>query len=193
MTSPSVSAGAGASFRTAGDLALLGILVTIGSLPVLTAGAAVATGSTAINFHLTHGRWPSAADLWQIFRARLVPGLIAGPSVLVAAWLIAVDVAALRRGAVPGGGPVLTLVLLAALLAAAWGALVAVRAGGAPVSVRRPAAVLAAAAVLGVAVILAVLIHPVLTPVLAGFVLFALHVVAHRFPLTLQDQGHKLG
>jgi hypothetical protein len=36
------------SLRLAADLALLGIVVTLLSLPLLTAGAAVATGSYAI-------------------------------------------------------------------------------------------------------------------------------------------------
>lgn len=204
------------SVRLAGDLALVGVLVTVGSLPVLTAGAAIATGSAAIHHQLEHGRWPDAAELWLIFRRSLVRGLVVGPALLVAVALVAIDVVALRRGVVPGGAPALTVVLLAFSLAAGWAALAAVQAGAVlsaavqpgpdfaafrtswRYSVTRPAAPVAAAAVLLVAVILAVLIHPVLTPVLAGFVLFALHVVARRLPSPLApsplaDEGHKLG
>src|SRR5689334_21780708 len=92
------------SLRLAADLALLGIVVTLLSLPLLTAGAAVAVGSYAIAHLIAHGRWPTAAELWAVFRRRLLPGLVAGPAVSAVVALVAVDVAALRRGVVPGGG-----------------------------------------------------------------------------------------
>ena len=177
------------SLRLAADLALLGIVVTLLSLPLFTAGAAVATGSHAIDHVITKGRWPSFADCWAVFRRRLVPGLIAGPAVGVAIGLVVVDIAGLRRGAVPGGAPVLAVVLAAAALAAGYVALVAVRAGSSEpgaaraalsLALSRPAAPLAAAAVLAVAAVLATLIHPALVPVLAGYALFALHVVTPR-------------
>jgi uncharacterized membrane protein YesL len=178
------------SLRLAADLALLGILVTLLSLPLLTAGAAVATGSAAIHHLVTEGRWPSLADLWRTFRRRLIPGLMAGPAVLAGSALLALDVAALRRGAVPGGTAALTVVLAVAVLAAGYAALVAVRSGIAGAGACRsalalatahPAAAVAAASVLAVAGLLAVLIHPALVPVLAGYALFALHVVARRW------------
>jgi len=195
------------SLRLAADLALLGIVVTLLSLPLITAGAAVATGSHAIHHLTTRGRWPSFADCWQAFRARLVPGLLAGPAVAVATALIALDVAGLRRGAVPGGGPALVAVLTAAALAAGYTGLVAVLAGArehsaprernAPrersaarergaarealtLALSRPLTTVAAAAVLAVAALLATLVHPALVPVLAGYALFALHAVTHR-------------
>jgi hypothetical protein len=178
------------ALRLAGDLALLGIVVTVLSLPLLTAGAAVGAGSTAIHHLLTEGRWLSLADSWQAFRRRLLTGLVAGPAVLVAAVLVSVDVTALRRGTVPGGTPALVAVLAVAAMAAGWAALVAVRAGvverRAPraalaLALARPAAAVAAAGVLAVAAVLAVLVHPVLAAVLVGYALFALHVVARRF------------
>jgi len=225
------------SLRLAADLALLGIVVTLLSLPLVTAGAAVAAGSYAIHHLTTEGRWPSFADCRQAFRARLVPGLAAGPAVLVATTLIVLDVAGLRRGAVPGGGPALVAVVTAAALAAGYAGLVAVLAGaresgarepgaGEPgarepgarepgarepgarepgarepgarepgarepggvgrealnLALSRPLAAVVAAAVLAVAALLATLVHPALVPVLAGYVLFALHAVARRFP-----------
>lgn len=180
------------TLRLAGDLALLGIVVTLLSLPLLTAGAAVGAGSAAIH-HLIHlGRWPSSADLWRAFRVRLLPGLPAGPATLAGAGLIVLDVTALRRGAVPGGGVVLTVLLAAAALGAGWAALVAVRFGAAPrgacrsaltAATAHPALPIALAGVLAVAGVLAGLIHPALTPVLAGYALFALHVVARRWHL----------
>ncbi|MBM2620983.1 hypothetical protein JIG36_36335 [Actinoplanes sp. LDG1-06] len=189
------------SLRLAADLALLGILVTVGSLPIVTAGAAVGTGSMAVHRLLTIGRWPTAAECWASFRSRLVPGVWAGPLVLVAAWLIAVDVAALRRGAVPGGGVVVGAVLLAAALGAGFAAVVAGLSGAFPVrmeaapgaaarpgSIRRaralvaarPAALPAVTGVVLVAAMLAAFVHPALVPVLAGFALFAVHAVLGR-------------
>jgi hypothetical protein len=173
------------SLRLAGDLALLGIIVTVLCLPVVTAGAAVATASATLSHLFTEGRWLTLAENATVFRARLVPGLVAGPAVLVAAVLFAVDVAALRRGAVPGGAPALTAVLLIAALAAGWVALVAVRGGGPratlALAASRPLLLLAAAGVVMFAALLATLIHPVLTPVLAGYALFAVHAVHRRF------------
>ncbi|GIM98017.1 DUF624 domain-containing protein [Paractinoplanes toevensis] len=178
------------SVRLAADLALLGIVVTLLSLPLFTAGAAVAAGSYAIAHQIAQGRWPSFIDLWVVFRRRLLPGLIAGPAIAVAITLVVIDVAALRRGAVPGGGPILTAVLAASAFVAGYIALVAVRAGvvdsgGAArsalsISLSRPAAPLAAAAVLALTALLAWFVHPVLVPVLAGYALFALHVVTSR-------------
>ncbi|GIF26038.1 hypothetical protein BJ973_003307 [Actinoplanes tereljensis] len=187
------------SVRLAADLALLGIVVTLLSLPLFTAGAAVAAGSYAIGFFIAEGRWPSFADLWAVFRRRLLPGLVAGPVVAAAIVLVVIDVAALRRGAVPGGAPVLTAVLAAAALVAGYTALVAVRAGladgGDPgdaasnrgaarsaltIAMARPAVPLVAAGVLGLGGLLAWFVHPVLVPVLTGYVLFALHVVTPR-------------
>ncbi|MCW6004969.1 hypothetical protein K1W54_10290, partial [Micromonospora sp. CPCC 205371] len=47
-------------------------------------------------------------------------------------------------------------------------------------SQRRPAAVLACAGVIGLVVALALMIIPVLVPVLTGYAIFALHAVIHR-------------
>jgi hypothetical protein len=41
------------SVAAAGDLALLGFLVTLAALPVVTAGAAVLTGSHAVSVFVT--------------------------------------------------------------------------------------------------------------------------------------------
>lgn len=178
------------SVRTAADLAVLGFVVTAAGLPVLTAGAAVGTASEAVRHFLAYDSWPPAAVVRATFRRRLVPGLWAGPAVLAAAALVALDLAGLRRGLVPGGSLILTVVLIAAGLAAGWAALVAVLTGlgtpGAPraataLASARPSLLLAAAGVVLVAALLAFLVHPVLIPILAGFVLFALHAVAARF------------
>ncbi|HEX2297346.1 MAG TPA: hypothetical protein VHH34_02315, partial [Pseudonocardiaceae bacterium] len=56
------------SVTTAADLALLGFLVTLAALPVVTAGAAVLTGSRAVAVFLREDRWPSAGECRAVFR-----------------------------------------------------------------------------------------------------------------------------
>jgi uncharacterized membrane protein YesL len=177
----------------AADLALIGIAVTVVCLPVLTAGAAVRTGSVAVRGVVDGERIPSLVDLWRVFRRALVPGAVATVVVLAVAGLLAVDVAVLSSGRVPGGLVVLaaTVVLVGAL--AAFAALTTVRLGRAPEDTWRAASMWAFAAarqapgaaattvgVLGLAAVIAVLV-PVTAPLLTGFVLFALHVVVRRF------------
>lgn len=177
------------SLRLAADLALLGILVTLAALPVVTAGAAVGAGSAALVWLLTIGRWPTAAECWDSFRSRLVPGLLAGPVALAAAWLIGLDVMALRRGVVPGGTAMIVAVVLAAAVGTGFAALVAGLAGQSPTHAvrragalvaQRPAALAATTGVVLVAAALAAFVHPVLLPVLAGYALFAVHAVLVR-------------
>jgi hypothetical protein len=177
------------SLRLAADLAFLGIVVTLLSLPVLTAGAAVATGSAAVHQLVNHGRWLSFADLWATFRRSLLPGLAAGPLALAAVVLVALDVAALRRGSVPGGRALVAVVLAAAAAGAGFVGLIAIEAGregrGAvrrawALAMGRPVALPAAAGIVVLATILALLVHPALVPVLVGYVVFALHVATRR-------------
>ncbi|MBL7258233.1 hypothetical protein JKJ07_28390 [Actinoplanes sp. LDG1-01] len=192
------------SLRLVADLALLGIVMTLACLPVVTAGAAVGTGSAALDKLLTIGRWPTAAELWRSFRTRLVPWMWAGPLVLAAAWLLAIDVAALRRGAVPGGRPLVVVLLVVAALAAGFVALVAglsahpdpLRRARALVAAR-PAVLLAATGVVLLAALLAAFVHPALVPVLAGCTLFAVHAVLRRLAprggVEGAEQGERLG
>ena len=174
--------------RTAADLAVLGFAVTLASLPVLTAGAAVGTASEALRHFLAYDSWPPPATNRATFRGRLARGLWAGPALLLGLGLIALDVVAVRRGLVPGGAVALTAVLLVAVLAAGWAALVAVLAGrpraAAMLAAAHPPLLAAAGGVVLVAGLLALLVHPVLVPVLAGFALFALHVVTARLAPT---------
>jgi len=173
--------------RIATDLALLGLLTALAALPVVTAGAAVATAGSAIHHHLEYDRWPAPGFCWSVFRRRLLPGLAATAGCLVAAALVVADVLALRAGVVPGGVLLLVLTVVVACLAAGCAGLLVVadsaRLAGqpGPSAAGRPAAVVSAAAVLVVAVVLGALVHPVLVPVLAGYTLFALHVIARRY------------
>jgi hypothetical protein len=175
--------------RLATDLALLGFMVTLAALPLVTAGAAVAAASAAVHHHLEHDRWPTARACWSVFRRAFVPGLLAGLAVATAALLLVVDVLAVRSGTVPGGTPLLALTVLLGAAAASYGALVIVAIGTEPERGRRAVAACvagrgrAAAGAGGVVLLttlLALLVHPMLVPVLAGYALFALHVVTRR-------------
>jgi hypothetical protein len=169
------------TLRLATDLALLGIVLTLAALPLLTAGAAIATGSFAVRHFLEYDQWPSLPTLARTFRRRLGPGLLAGPAVLAVAGLVFLDVRGLHRGLVPGGVPMTVVVLAVAALLTGVLAVVAVK-GRAALALcwSRPVIPVAAAGVLIVAIVLAFFIHPALTPVLAGYALFAVHVVVER-------------
>jgi hypothetical protein len=170
--------------RNAADLAILGFAVTVASLPLLTAGAAVGTASEAVRHFQAYETWPPLRSLGVTFRRRLVPGLWAGPAFLAGLALVAADLAGVRHGVVPGGPLVLSAVLAVAVLALGWTALVAVLAGrpraAYALALSRPALLLAAAGVVLVALVLALFVHPALVPLLVGYVLYALHAVAAR-------------
>jgi hypothetical protein len=159
----------------AADLALLGLLMVAAALPVVTAGAAVTTGSAAVHRYLSDGRWPGPGFCWRVFRRSLLPGFGAAPACAAAVALVVLDLLALRAGRVPGGVPLMAVTIAAAALPAGYAGLVLAGA-----SDRGPAVVARAAGVIVLAVLLAVLVHPVLVPVLAGYTLFALHVLARR-------------
>jgi hypothetical protein len=170
--------------RNAADLAILGFAVTVASLPLLTAGAAVGTASEAVRHFQAYETWPRLPSLGAAFRRRLVRGLWAGPAFLAGVALVWLDVLALRRGVVPGGSVALAAVLAVTVLALGWAALVAVL-GGHPREALSLAAshlplLFAASGVVLVALVLALFVHPALVPLLVGFLLYALHAVASR-------------
>jgi hypothetical protein len=178
------------TLRTAGDLAVLGFLVVLAALPVVTAGAAVLAGSAAVRHHLEHDAWPSAGEIRRTFRRAFWPGLAGLAVVAVVAWLITVDVRAVSTGRVPGGLPVAGVLLLLAAGTAGLTGLAVVEAAGPRALLRlaaaRPIVPIAAAGVVVLAALLVLLIHPVLTPVLLGYTLFALHVVSASLGRTKQ-------
>jgi hypothetical protein len=189
------------TLRVATDVALLGFLMTVAALPVVTAGAAVATGSAALHHFLEHDRWPSARASWSVFYRSLLPGLVAAVAVAVVVVLLVIDLTALRRGAVPGGAPLVAVTVALAAAAAGYAALVTVALGadseqgwvaalrgGASLVAARPMDLVAAAGVVALTVLLAILVHPALTPILAGYALFALHAVVRR-PRRTRDAG----
>lgn len=175
------------TFSQAADLALLGILVTIAALPVLTAGAAVAVAAEAIAHRFRRGHWPGPGEIGRALRRRLLPGLAATALVLLGAALLLVNAALLDAGLVPGGDvllPVTTVIgagsagllgLSVAGLSHGLGFTAALRAAGG-LAAARPLRLLATAGVLVLAAALALLM-PLVTPILLGYVLFALYAI----------------
>lgn len=142
------------------------------------------TASDAVRHFQEYETWPRFSVLSKDFRGRLVHGLWAGPAFLGGLLLVWLDVLGLRRGVVPGGSVVLSAVLAVAVPALGWAALVAVL-GGRPreayaLALSRPSLLFAAAGVVVVALTLALFVHPVLVPLLLGFLLYALHAVTTR-------------
>jgi hypothetical protein len=172
---------------------VLGIVTTVAALPVVTAGAAIATASAAVDHWTEHGRLPDAATTVRRFGRAILPGI--GPAVIaaVAALLLFLDIRAVASGAVPGGAAmlVITVAVCIALLGTAGLAVVEVgRAGGrgwlaaTRMAIRtgfdRPHWVIICGLTLGLATILSAVL-PATAPILVGFGLFALHSIARRF------------
>lgn len=173
----------------AADLALVGIAVTVCSLPVLTAGAAAHAGSVAVR-DIIDGSAVRPSVLWRVFRRSLLPGALATVATATTAWLLLFNLGAVASGRVPGGLPVLvgTGAVAAALLAAcAFGVVHLAHHHSWPGALRWAAGTvwrqpLTAAMVAGVSSIAAVIgaIIPVTAPLLVGYLLFAVHVIVAR-------------
>ncbi|MDI1461369.1 hypothetical protein QEZ54_10350 [Catellatospora sp. KI3] len=174
------------TLRDAADLALAGIVVTVAALPVLTAGAALATGAEAVHLRFAEGRWPALGDLVRTFSRRLLPGAAAVLAVLATASLLALNAWWLRSGAVPGGGPLLVATcavgvaltgavgLTVPLLGRGYGYRQAFR-----TALTRPPLLAASAGIVLLATLLGSLL-PVTAPLLLGYVLLALHALTTR-------------
>ncbi|MER7419571.1 hypothetical protein ABT346_22800 [Micromonospora peucetia] len=184
------------------DLAVLGIALTLAALPVLTAAAAVAAASAAVHDRYTTGSWPSARENLTRYGRALLPGAAVSVLAVAALGLLAVNVAALAGGRVPGGAPLLLVTVAVSAALAGYAALVVVEVGrrggrgwrdaaraAAGACRTRPGTWAAAAGVGVVAALLAVLITPVALPILAGYVVAALHAVARRVVFTPVGQS----
>jgi hypothetical protein len=186
------------TLRTAADFALLGIAVCVVAVPVVTVGAAIATGSVAADHWCRYRTLPPLRELAGVFGRAVLPGIGATVVALAVAALLVLDVTQVGRGAVPGGTPLLVVSVVVAAQLAGLAALTVVGIGRLPrADGRRPGRWRAAlgwagraafasplvpsalAVVLAVAVVLGVLV-PITAPILVGFLLFALHVVARR-------------
>ncbi|SCL35111.1 hypothetical protein GA0070616_5141 [Micromonospora nigra] len=181
------------TLRDATDLALLGILTVLAAVPVLTAAAAVGTASAALHDRYGTGGWPTARQILARFGRGVLPGLPVSLLGFAAAGLLALDVAALATGRVPGGAAALAVTAVVGAALAGYAAAVVVEVGATGGAGWRMAARRAARACLdhptrwaalagttGVAAVLAVLVTPVAVPILAGYALAAVHAVARR-------------
>ncbi|GAA2336871.1 hypothetical protein [Dactylosporangium salmoneum] len=180
------------TISVAADVALVGIVVTAASVPLVTAGAALRTGSAAIRA-ITAGEGVDARALWRLFRASLLPGALATAAAAAVGLLLASDIGAVAAGRVPGGAPALAATAAAAAVLLAVGGLGVVHLGrdtsrgawphalawAARTAWRHPGAAAAVAGVPAVAAALAALI-PLTAPLLVGYTLYALHAVTIR-------------
>lgn len=175
-------------FALGTDLALIGVVVTAASLPILTLPAALAAGSTAVRHRYQFGRLPAFRPLLRQFRRGLLPGI----PFIVVALLLLVDLIAVSRGWVPGGTPVLTVTAVAACWLAGLATLALVATGRDPdapgkaalrwaweQATGRPWSALAPA-LAGVLAFFLALSVPATIPLVIGFHLFAAHVISDR-------------
>lgn len=181
------------TLRDAADLALLGILTTLAALPLVSAGAAVATASTALHQWARQGHWPPARDLLRTFGRALLPAAVATLVAAAGAALLTANALALAAGAVPGGTALVVVTALLGALACGLAGMIVVQVGrqdaqgwrdAARLATRtaldRPVTLLAATGTVAIATALGALVLPLITPILAGYVLFALHAIARR-------------
>jgi hypothetical protein len=189
------------SLALAADLALLGIVTMLASIPVVTAGAALATASAAADHVCVHRELPRVKAMAGTFWRALWPGLGAVLVFAVAVFVLAIDLRVLAAGVVPGS-PLLLAVTIAVSMAGLTVALLAlVRVGatggrGWLAAVAWAARRLAVRPWLGVLLLLVVAVPavlalaiPVTTPLLIGFLLFALHVTTRRDLQKAPDSG----
>jgi hypothetical protein len=166
------------------DLALIGIGVTVLALPLITAPAALAAGSTAVRGRYLDGRIPDWRLLLRVYRRGILPGL----PVLLAVAALVLDLAAVRGGWVPGGPLLLTITAMAAIWLAGVAALTLVALGRTPDQSWRAAArwawdhpkCVAALSLTGVIALFLALAVPVTVPLVIGFHLFAVHMISDR-------------
>ena len=180
------------SLSTASDLALIGIGVGLACLPVITAGAALATSTVAVDELCRTRSLPSLRDLGRVFARALAPGLAALLVAVPAGLLLFLDVRLLAAGTIPGGVPVIVALCLVGAVVAALGLVTVVRVGqtagtGWRAALRWSLRLLAARPLTGIAALFAVAVPvalglavPVISFVLPGFTLYALHVIVRR-------------
>ena len=180
------------TLTAATDLAVFGFVVVAAALPVVTIGAALATGSYGARWWVGHRGFPPFADLGRRYLRALLPGVAALAAVLLAGLLVVFDLSALARGAVPGGTVLVVATWVVVLWLLAVVVLTVVELGREPdrgwlaavrwaVGITRSAPLRAVAptAVCLLAGALALMV-PVTAPLVLGYGLFAMHVVADR-------------
>jgi hypothetical protein len=176
----------------AADVALVGIVVTAASVLVLTAGAALRTGSAAVRA-IADGEGVDIRVMWRLFRASLLPGAVAVAAAAACGLLLVFNVGAVAAGRVPGGSPALVGTGVAAAVLLAIGMLSLVRLGrdtspsgwrealrwAGRTAWRQPGAAAAVAGVSAVAAVLGVFV-PLTAPLLVGYTLYGAHAATAR-------------
>ncbi|WP_043515457.1 MULTISPECIES: hypothetical protein [unclassified Actinoplanes] len=164
------------------DLAMIGVVATVLALPLITAPAALAAGSVAVRARYRDGRIPPWRSLTAAYRRGVLPGMTALPAVA----LLALDLAAVRGGRVPGGTPLFAVTTVAAIWLTGVGTLTLAMLGralpwreAARQAWNRPWCASALAVINLVAVFLALTV-PATIPLVIGFHLFAAHMLADR-------------
>jgi hypothetical protein len=184
--------------RNAADFALLGIVTAVAALPVVTAGAAVATASAAVHHWADHQSFPDLGTSTRRYVRGILPGAGATLVTALAAWLLVLNLGALRAGTVPGGTPLFTVTAILAVAAAGLAGLIVVQVGrhdgrgwltaartALRVAYERPLVLVGATGVVALTGFVGVLVLPLLIPILLGYALVALHAVTRR--LTRRD------
>lgn len=126
-TAPPRWPGAVSTFALLGEVLLTGILVTAGSLLVVTFPAALAAGIRHLRRFL-EGKDSRAGSFWRELLAALPGGLAVGGAALVPAVVLLLNIRLASTGALPGGslvgpaswGVLAFLVLFTAAMAAQW-------------------------------------------------------------------------
>jgi hypothetical protein len=188
-SAPPVERGWKEQLRRLSELCLLGIVAAALCLPVLTAGAVVATLSTVVAHWIDHDDLPAVQAMVAEFVRRLLPGAVASTAGGLAVLVVVQQVQWLASGAVPGGRPalvallaavaaLLTVVLLAVPRLSGGGTWRTALSGGWRTLLAKPGAGGAALGVTLVAVTLGVLL-PGAALLLPALLVLALHAV-HR-------------
>jgi hypothetical protein len=180
------------SIGTAADLSLLGIAAFLACLPVVTAGAAVATTSSAVDALCRGGSLPPVGELARTAARAALPGLAATAVTLAATAVVLLDLRLLATGVIPGGAPAMIALAIVATGAVAVGGATVVRVGqtggrGWRAAVGWSLRLLGARPLAGVAALVAVALAavvglsvPAVAVLLPGFVIFGLHVIVRR-------------
>ncbi|MFE1665345.1 hypothetical protein [Microbacterium sp. P02] len=94
--------GATAGFALFGEVVMIGMLVTLVSLPVVTLPAALAAGIRHLRRYL-HAEDSRLAFFWRDLRAGLLGSLAVGAGAVVLTLLLLLDIDLAGSGALPGG------------------------------------------------------------------------------------------
>lgn len=94
--------GATAAFGLLGEVLLIGLLITIASLPVVTLPAALAAGIRHMRRFIAADHAP-IAGFWRDAARAALPGAVVGLVAVVAAGILLLDIDLARSGFLPGG------------------------------------------------------------------------------------------